>query len=385
MKGTWRRLAFFLLVLPFTLYANVQMTGLRIQPGATHTRFTFFLSQKTFGKIKFIPKPPQVLLVFANTSKHFAITNTRLAGSNIRSLTAKEMFGNVQFLFDVVGPVHWTANFVPTDNRVEFQLDIVSIDKKLKQQPAPKPLKHKMIDPQIFSSTQPDPIFTIAIDAGHGGHDTGAIGQGGELEKTVVLEIAKKLALAINRQPGMKAVLTRHGDYFIPLRGRLQAARRAKADLFIAIHADGFFNAQAKGASVYALSEHGATSEAARWLAKKENYSELGGVELNALKDHSPELRSVLIDMAQAATIGDSLKAGNKVLSQLNAISVLHYKRVEQAPFMVLKSPDIPSILVETGFISNPIEARRLMAAAYQEHLAQAIKTGIQNYIRESY
>jgi len=244
---------------------------------------------------------------------------------------------------------------------------------------------HTALAKTIQIHTLQNPMFVIAIDAGHGGKDTGAIGYTGQTEKSVVLAIAKKLAIDINRQPGMRAILTRDGDYYLPLRVRLAFARRAKADLFIAIHADGFFDDRVKGASVYALSEHGASSEAARWLAQKENYSELGDVTLNHLQDRSAELRSVLIDLAQTATIHDSLAVGHEVLAQLDAISTLHYKRVEQAPFMVLKSPDIPSILIETGFISNSIEAKKLATPRYQERLARAIKVGIQKYIRQNY
>jgi N-acetylmuramoyl-L-alanine amidase len=160
----------------------------------------------------------------------------------------------------------------------------------------------------------------------------------------------------------------------------MKLARKDEADLFIAIHADAYFEQNARGASVYALSARGATSEAARWLAQKDNYSELDGVEFNALQDRSTLLRSVLIDMAQTATIQDSLRLGNRVLDALDNMTSLHYKQVEQAPFMVLRSPDIPSILIETGFISNPREEKRLSDPAYQEKLAQAILSGLRAY-----
>lgn len=373
------------ILFPVIIWASpIQMSGMKIEPGKNRTRLIFNLSDKTFGKIKYIPSPPRVMILFANTNMRFKISNVNVSGANIRTISAKQMYGTIQFIMQVTGKVHWTAQFIPNGERVNFQVDIVSAAGNTKE-PVLKPIQHKQQDPQTFSSTLKNPMFIVAIDAGHGGKDTGAIGQGGEREKNVVLAIAKKLAIDINRQPGMRAILTRNGDYYIPLRGRLNAARKAKADLFIAIHADGFFDDRAKGASVYAISQHGATSEAARWLAQKENYSELGNVSLNNLQDHSPVLRSVLIDMAQTATTQDSLNVGKEVLAQLDDISTLHYKRVEQAPFMVLKSPDIPSILIETGFISNPSEASKLMNAKYQEQLASAIKTGIQQYIRKSY
>ncbi len=226
----------------------------------------------------------------------------------------------------------------------------------------------------------PQPVFTIVIDPGHGGHDPGARGRNGLLEKDVVLAISKKLAQKLNQTPGMRAVLTRDQDYFVTLRGRLRLARRAHGDVFVAIHADAAFRNQAMGAAVYALSPHGATSEAARWLAQKDNYSELDDVNLASLGDHSPVLRSVLIDLAQTVTIRDSLTLGRKILTSLESITALHHRIVEQAPFVVLKSPDIPSILVETGFITNPREEQRLGNSIYQTHLASAIWAGLMQY-----
>jgi N-acetylmuramoyl-L-alanine amidase len=224
------------------------------------------------------------------------------------------------------------------------------------------------------------PVFTVVLDAGHGGKDSGAKGKSGILEKQVVLAVAKRLRTYLNQLPGMRVILTREKDYFIPLRTRLNIARRARADLFIAIHADGYFDRRARGVSVYALSTHGATSEAARWLAKKDNYAELGGIELSDLQDDSVMLRSVLIDLAQTATIQDSLRLGNQTLAALKKITRLHQKQVEQARFVVLKSPDIPSILVEVGFISHPEEEKRLASAIYQDKLAKALAAGIQQY-----
>lgn len=180
----------------------------------------------------------------------------------------------------------------------------------------------------------------------------------------------------------MRAVLTRQTDQYISLRTRLNLARQNQADLFIAIHADAYFNQQAKGASVYALSPRGATSEAARWLAQRENYSELDGIELHRLQDNSLMLRSVLIDLAQTITIHDSLRVGNNILDALEKVTSLHYQKVEQARFVVLKSPDIPSVLVETGFISHPQEEKRLADPAYQDKVAHALAQGIQQYAK---
>jgi N-acetylmuramoyl-L-alanine amidase len=218
----------------------------------------------------------------------------------------------------------------------------------------------------------------IAIDAGHGGEDPGARGANGSHEKDVTLMIAKKLKEKIDSEPNMRGVLTRDSDFFIPLHGRVVKARNMQADLFVSIHADAFTNQSAKGSSVFALSERGATSASARYLAKKENESDLiGGVSLD---DKDPVLARTLLDLSQTATINDSLKLGKAVLTQIGAINTLHTSRVEQAAFAVLKSPDIPSILVETAFISNPEEERRLNDADYQDKLVTSILTGIKKY-----
>lgn len=220
--------------------------------------------------------------------------------------------------------------------------------------------------------------ITIAIDAGHGGEDPGARGATGSWEKNITLAIAKKLKAKIDDEANMRAVLTRDGDYFIPLHGRVMKARKFQADLFISIHADAFTNPAARGSSVFALSEKGATSASARYLAKKENESDLiGGVSLN-VKD--PVLARTLLDLSQTATINDSLKLGKAVLGHIGEINKLHKNHVEQAGFAVLKSPDIPSILVETAFISNPEEERRLNDDAYQDKLVLSILSGIKKY-----
>ncbi len=233
--------------------------------------------------------------------------------------------------------------------------------------------------PVVRLSAQSRPLrkVIILIDPGHGGKDSGALGARGSQEKNVVLAISRELQELVNRQPGMQAVMTRSNDSYIPLRERLHKARQYKADVFIAIHADAYRNTHLVGSSVYALSARGATSEAARWLAEKENYSELGGVDLN---NKSNLLRSVLLDLSQTATIGASLQLGNSILNSLHQITSLHRRRVEQAPFVVLKSPDIPSVLVETGFISNPTEEARLIQSWYQRSLAQAIFKGLNEY-----
>ncbi|MBU0689615.1 MAG: N-acetylmuramoyl-L-alanine amidase [Gammaproteobacteria bacterium] len=241
--------------------------------------------------------------------------------------------------------------------------------------------------PPVTKSPPPYPelrnrVLVIALDAGHGGEDPGALGRRGTREKDVTLSIARELKTQIDSISGMRAVLIRDGDYFIPLKGRVEKARRAHADLFVSIHADAFVKPHARGSSVFALSEGGATSASARWLAKKENEADLiGGVNL-AVKD--PYLARTLLDLSQTATINDSMKLANHVLKELGGINKLHRGRVEQAGFAVLKSPDIPSILIETAFISNPAEESKLKDSAYQRKMAQAILSGIKQYFAQN-
>lgn len=222
-------------------------------------------------------------------------------------------------------------------------------------------------------------IITIAVDAGHGGEDPGARGSNGSHEKNITLAIARKLKQQIDAEENMQAILIRDGDYFVPLGDRVKKARAAKVDLFISIHADSFVNSTAKGSSVFALSERGATSASARYLAKKENAVDLiGGVSLDT---RDMDLARTLLDLSQTATIHDSIRMGKAVLGRISKINTLHSKYVEQAAFAVLKSPDIPSILVETAFISNPDEEARLNDDAYQDKLVNAILLGVKSYV----
>ncbi|MBC7488865.1 MAG: N-acetylmuramoyl-L-alanine amidase [Glaciimonas sp.] len=221
-------------------------------------------------------------------------------------------------------------------------------------------------------------MITIALDPGHGGEDPGAIGRGGNREKDVVLAIAKRLKAKIEQQPNMRVMLTRDADFFVPLRMRVQKARKVQADLFVSIHADAFVTPTAQGSSVFALSEKGATSTAASWMANKENSADLiGGINI---KSHDRQLASVLLDLSTTAQINDSMKLANAVLSEIGGINKLHKGAVEQAGFAVLKAPDIPSILIETAFISNPEEEAKLTDYAYQDKLAEAVLTGIKKY-----
>lgn len=235
--------------------------------------------------------------------------------------------------------------------------------------PAPKSVKYQR-------------LITIAIDAGHGGEDPGAIGSMGSKEKHVVLSVAKRLREKIDGESYMRSFLTRDGDYFVPLHVRVQKARSVQADLFVSIHADAFIETNAKGASVFALSQMGASSTTARWMANKENASDLiGGINIKA---QDRQVANLLLDMSTSAQIKDSLQVGNSVLRQIGGFAPLHKGNVEQASFAVLKAPDIPSILVETAFISNPQEEAKLNNEAYQDRIADAILRGIKDYFSKN-
>jgi N-acetylmuramoyl-L-alanine amidase len=259
-----------------------------------------------------------------------------------------------------------------------------------KARPAPEQQAQQARPPQT-ARTEPredDPppkvnrMITIALDPGHGGEDPGAIGAGGSREKDVVLAIARRLKARIEQHPNMRVMLTRDADYFVPLQVRVQKARKVQADLFVSIHADAFVEPTARGSSVFALSEKGASSTAARWLANKENAADLiGGVNIRG-QDH--QLASVLLDLSTTAQINDSLKLAKAVLTELGGINRLHKGAVEQAGFAVLKAPDIPSILVETAFISNPEEEAKLTDDGYQNQMADALMTGIRKYFSKN-
>ncbi|MDP3287457.1 MAG: N-acetylmuramoyl-L-alanine amidase [Methyloversatilis sp.] len=244
-------------------------------------------------------------------------------------------------------------------------------------------------DSKTDSKTQPaddvgdvSRLVTIVLDPGHGGEDPGAIGRRGSYEKNVTLEVAQRLRAKIDADPTMRAVMTRDGDYFVPLGKRVAKARRVRAGLFVSIHADAFVRPDARGSSVFVLSDHGATSSAARWLAQRENSADLiGGVNLD-VKDKY--LARTLLDLSQTATMNDSMKLGRAVLGELGGVNTLHKPHVEQAGFAVLKAPDVPSILIETAFISNPEEEKRLTDDVYQDKLAEAILRGIKRYLAKN-
>jgi N-acetylmuramoyl-L-alanine amidase len=373
---------FLSICLPTSLFA-AKLQAIEMKQQAGKTSLYFNLDTSVVHKVFTLTNPDRVVVDLENTTLACNVAKLHLNNRLIKGVrTGHPNPKTLRLVFEVTNVVMLRANL---KNSASSRQPAFSLD--LSANPIPKISYAKpLIKPKaILQSKSPQSLrnIVIALDPGHGGKDPGARGPKSSLEKNITLAIAVKLQQLINKQPGMRAVLTRPGDSYVALRERLKIARKHNADVFISIHADAFINQQSSGVSVFALSQRGATSEAARWLAEKENYSELGGVNLRGLDDQSGLVRTVLIDLSQTATIGASLHMGEGVLKSLNKMTNLHNHRVEQARFMVLKSPDIPSILIETGFISNPREERNLTSAAYQLQLTQSIFQGIKNYFWE--
>ncbi len=370
-KCLWYGLGIIFLFLPSVIFAaQTKLSAVHVNNADTSAQVTFTLTQPVHAHVFALSHPDRLVIDLENTRLATDFKNVYFINPAIQMLRSGYPRPSLlRLVMDVNLPIH--VKYVLRNKQIILNIYFEKhVTTNLPIQKIIKPTK--IVKPII-----------VVVDAGHGGKDYGAKGVYGTKEKDVVLAIAKKLAALINEQPNMRAVLTRTGDYYVSLRDRLRLARKGKADLFVAIHADAYFTDRATGASVYALSQHGATSEAAHWLARRDNYSELGNVDLGELEDQSYLVRSVLIDLAQTATITESLRLGTSMLDALDEIERLHYTRVEQAPFMVLKSPDIPSILVETGFISNEQEELRLRNQEYQNKLAQTMFDGIHLYLKK--
>lgn len=398
----------FILLFGFTLLcqakpANTQLTQVQIVPSPDLTRVALSLTDKTTFKVFTLNNPERIVIDLAATKNLAGMRDIPLADTPIRALRSGPQAGNgLRVVIDLTKSVQYNA-YLQQNDSASPQL-IVDL-KEVTSANVVHGTALSMLEPRhtpppaaIPAEPPPDTItkfndsnakislsanndkqrdIVVVIDPGHGGKDPGARGAGGTHEKDVVLAIAQALQRNINQQPGFHAFLTRDSDYYIPLRDRLEIARKDRGDMFVAIHADAFHNSYSMGSSVFALSARGASSEAARWLAEKENYSELGTTNLD---DKNDMLRSVLINLEQNYSIGASLQLGGVILSELGKFTRLHHPQVEQAGFVVLKSPDIPSILIETGFISNPREEDRLSSPAYQNRLAEAITQGISHY-----
>jgi len=344
----------------------VDVRGIRLWAGPDSTRVVLDLSGKAPHSLQLLKNPDRVVLDVAG-ARLAAVARAPAGAGSVKSVRASLRPSGVRIVLDLSKPIQAKSFLAAPNNRYGYRLVIdltvnPSVETPVKAEHAPPDARD----------------LIIAIDAGHGGEDPGAIGKNGTREKDVVLAIARQLALKISAEPGMKAVLTRNGDYFVPLRDRMRRARAQSADLFVSVHADAIRDRRVDGSSVYILSQRGATDEASRWLAERENASDLiGGVSLD---DKDDVLASVLLDLSQSASLSASQIAAERVLRQLNRVGEVRKPQVQQARFMVLKSPDIPSMLVETAYISNPQEEQRLRAQPHQAQLAAAIHQGVHDY-----
>jgi N-acetylmuramoyl-L-alanine amidase len=353
-----------------------EIRAVRISAADGGTRIVLDLSAPVSAKAFALDDPNRVVVDLPRSSLKTSLPDGSGLVTVIRS--GKLEHSGLRLVFEVSGAVSFQTSAVAPAGGAGNRL-LIDI--------APAGTKTVAVTPVVAAPVAIRPAHApsesgrdiiVAVDAGHGGVDPGASGRRGTHEKDVVLEVAKALAARINQEPGMKAVLTRDDDYFITLQERTKRARKAKADLFVSIHADSIANPDVSGSSVYVLSDRGATSEAARWLAERENAADLmGGVKLD---DKDPTLANVLMDLSQTASISSSMVAADNVLKSLDRVGEVRKPRVQQAGFVVLKSPDIPSMLVETAFISNREDERKLSQPAHRVKLANAIFIGISEY-----
>ncbi len=350
---------------------------MRFWTAPDYTRLVFDVSSAPVHEVFLLNNPPRLVIDFSNarlSNPLVKLPANHSLFSRIRSAARNET--DLRVVVDLKHKVNPKSFALKPNKQYGHRLVVDLMKDKETFAAAAKP---KPVDKSILTGVKD---IVVAIDAGHGGEDPGARGPHGTQEKKVVLAIAKKLESLIKKQPGMKPVMIRKGDYYVGLRKRMKLARRARADLFVSIHADAFKNPRVRGASVFTLSRSGASSEAARWLANNENAADLvGGVSLD---DKDDLLASVLLDLSQTATQEASIDVGKEVLKNFGDIGKLHSKSVQKAGFAVLKSPDIPSILVETAFISNPSEEQKLRNHRHQAKMAKAIFNGIIAYFQRN-
>ncbi len=345
----------------------VEVRDMRLWSSPESTRVVLDLSGRAQHSLLVLHNPERIVLdVSGARLGHAAHGVPAGAGAVQQVRISHRPSGALRIVLDLARPIRAKSFLTAPNNRYGYRLVV-----DLGATAADKPVKAEHAPPDARD-------LIIAIDAGHGGEDPGAIGKNGTREKDVVLAIARELAAKVNSEPGMRAVLTRDGDYFVPLRDRMRRARAQSADLFVSVHADSIRDRSIDGSSVYILSQRGATDEASRWLAERENASDLiGGVSLD---DKDNVLASVLLDLSQSASLNASQVAAERVLHQLTRAGEVRKSQVQQARFMVLKSPDIPSMLVETAYISNPAEEQRLRTRVQQARLAGAIHRGVHDY-----
>ncbi|NVJ62164.1 MAG: N-acetylmuramoyl-L-alanine amidase [Gammaproteobacteria bacterium] len=363
-----------LLVLSVSNAWSTSIKGMRFWQSPDSTRVVLDLSAPAEHSIFTLENPHRMVIDVNSASLSFDPADLDIKSAIVNHVRTSEQNENVRVVLDLKQAVKFKSFALPPYQNYGHRLVVDLLDESKASEP-PKPKS-------TTTSAQRD--IVVAIDAGHGGEDPGAVGKKGTLEKNIALDVAKKLADLIDKEKGMKAVLVRKGDYFINLRKRTQIARQHQADIFVSIHADGFHDPRAKGASVWVVSPKGAESEMGRWLEQRENESDLlGGVE--SLSNKDPLLAKVLLDLSTTYSVSASLQAASDVHNHLaKAVPKMHKKRVERAAFVVLKMPDIPAMLVELAFISNPKEEKLLRAGTHRQKLAKSIFSGLKDYFQKS-
>jgi N-acetylmuramoyl-L-alanine amidase len=352
---------------------SAQVKSLRMWPAPDKTRVVFDVTGPIKYRVMAMANPHRVVVDLFDSRSSATLTGAVKEGETLLKVrAAPRSVNDLRVVLELKRAVEFKHHLLPPNRQYGHRLVVDLIDRPVARPPTPV---------KTVAERTSNRDVVVAIDAGHGGDDPGASGSSGAREKDIVLAIAKELAAAINKERGMRAVLIRTGDYYVGLRDRMNKARAERADLFVSLHADAFKDPKVRGSSVYVLSQRGASSEAAKFLAEQENAADMiGGVPL---EDKDELLRSVLVDLSQTAALEASIDVAAKVLKKLTALGKVHKRRVQHAGFAVLKSPDIPSLLVETAFISNPEEERRLRSRAYQKKLAGAIAAGVRSYFYE--
>jgi N-acetylmuramoyl-L-alanine amidase len=363
--------------LPFGVSAT-QIRNARLWRSDDKLRLVFDLSGSVQYKTFSLSAPERLIIDLSGANLSGDFSQLTLSNTVIRSIRSGQFgVGDTRIVLDLSSPVQLASFLLPPQDGQGHRL---VLDLKTAE-----PLKMSAAPEATVDKVHPKRDIIVVVDPGHGGKDPGAVGAKGEREKDVVLSIAQLLAKRLKREKGFDVKLVRNDDFFVPLRKRVEIARKHNADMFISVHADAAPRLTASGASVYCLSEGGATSATARFMAQRENGADLlGATSLLNLKDKDPMLAGVILDMSMNATLAASLQLGGTVLGSLAGITTLHQKRVEQAGFAVLKSPDVPSILVETGFISNARDSQRLVTARHQQAVADGLFEGLQRYFQKN-
>jgi len=365
--------------------ARLQVQAIAIAEQGPATRVDLQLSRTAQFNLFTLTSPDRVVLDISSAALGPSALPLPLAAGAIRQIrVAHRPGGHLRIVFDVTEAMRPSATPVGDERSPRLAIDLRPATLLGAAAPLPSAPSAPTPPPAAPEPSPPLPMppapasdVVVVVDAGHGGHDPGALGPGGTREKDVTLAISRRLVALLNDEPGMRGVLTRSDDRFLGLRERMERARSANANLFISVHADAAYNRSAQGSTVYVLSEKAASDEASRRLAARENAALIGGVDLG---DKDPVLASVLMDLSQNASISSSIAVGDAILGNMSRLGRLHRRTVQMAPFMVLKSPDVPSVLVETAYISNPTDERNLRSASHQQALARAILDGIKKY-----